>query len=73
MARKIDTGLQRNSSEVKEDNMTPFKDGQYTYTEGSTVFRILIKNGQPYISSNNPAKRFVDIFKVLNPSNWENA
>lgn len=53
--------------------MTPFKDGEYTYTEGSTVFRILIKNGQPYISSNNPAKRFVDIFKVLNPSNWENA
>lgn len=55
------------------DKMTPFKDGEYTYTEGSTVFRILIKDGQPYISSNNPAKRFVDIFKVLNPDNWNNA
>ena len=54
--------------------MTPFKDGDYTYKEGSTVFRILIKDGQPYIScDDNPVKRFVDIFKVLNPDNWNNA
>lgn len=53
--------------------MTIFKDGEYTYTEESTVFRILIKDEQPYISSNNPVKRFVDIFKILNPDNWKNA
>ena len=53
--------------------MMPFKDGEYIYKEGNTVFRILIRDGQPYISSNYPAKRFVDIFKVLNPENWKNA